>query len=380
MHDSSASLRVSRALLALSAACACLQLASADVQLDLRDGAALLEGSSAIVEESGLRVKRVDGVDQFVRWDQVRAVRGTTAPANIDAQLKGGETLWRGRMRLLRGDYELAEPLLREVWGSMRVHKGDLASITAEGLLRCALARGDMVGALEPWIIVAENAATHATSADAPFASLPGVLEPSTLFSSGITPFAADETATRAAEALDSAAREATKTALMAQRFARLLRNAPQHVALASDAPLGEQLLASLEELALATDDRERKKLADGFLALARTSGGGDAPRELLAWRSMTIGRALVQRAESSAREEGTLELLSVAATQGNTALGRLALHEAAAACRERGDAKSASTIERIGASYDGDPFFTDSKQKSAAAATATESDRKQTP
>ncbi len=326
----------------------CVSAARADVRVELRGGASTLEAASASVEESGIRLKGVGGIEQFARWDEVRAVTGSTVPAGIDAGLQLGETLWRARTRVVRGDYEFAEPLLREVWSSLRNPQCDLGYITAEGLLRCALARGDSVSALEPWMHVAAMKAGQHAPADSVFASLPPMLDPATLFSSEITPFATSETAARAAQVLEVRAGHSTGGSSMDERFARLLRNAPKHVEPRAGASVAEQLLATLEELALAQSDRDRARLAEGFLALARNAGGGEAPRFLLAWKSMVLGRALVGSASAESQEMGVLELLSAAVIEGETALGRLALREAASACRARGDVKSAQLLERL--------------------------------
>ena len=348
----------------------------AEVHVERRDGLPALDGAAAIVEESGLRIKGADGVDQFARWDEVRTVSGTTAPGNIDAQLKFGESVWRARTRLLRDDVELAEPLFRETWSALRNRKGDLGQLIAEGLLRCALARGDNVAAIEPWMTLVEARSAGGGANATPFNTLPPVLDASTMFSSEISPFTSPELATRVAAALESAVKDGGTSVIWAPRFARILRRAPQHAAPSASPSTSEKLLITLEEILLASDARDRRKLSEGFLAIAKQVGGGDAPPYLLAWRSMAIGRALVSQPDRAAQEEGTLELLSVAATEGSSALGRLALLEAAGACRAYGDAKSAKSIERIIATLDGDPLL----KRAAVPAAAPEIDRKQQP
>ena len=348
----------------------------AEVHVERRGGLPALDGAAVIVEESGLRIKGADGVDQFARWDEVRTVSGTTAPGNIDAQLKFGESVWRARTRLLRDDVELAEPLFRETWSALRNRKGDLGQLIAEGLLRCALARGDNVAAIEPWMTLVEARSAGGGANATPFNTLPPVLDASTMFSSEISPFTSPELATRVAAALESAVKDGGASVIWAPRFARILRRAPQHAAPSASPSTSEKLLITLEEILLASDARDRRKLSEGFLAIAKQVGGGDAPPYLLAWRSMAIGRALVSQPDRAAQEEGTLELLSVAATEGNSALGRLALLEAAGACRAYGDAKSAKSIERIIATLDGDPLL----KRAAVPAAAPEIDRKQQP
>ena len=352
------------------------QVALAEVHVERRGGLPALDGAAAIVEESGLRIKGADGVDQFARWDEVRTVSGTTAPGNIDAQLKFGESVWRARTRLLRDDVELAEPLFREAWSALRTRKGDLGQLIAEGLLRCALARGDNVAAIEPWMTLVEARSAGGGANATPFNTLPPVLDAGTMFSSEISPFTSPELATRVAAALESAVKDGGTSVIWAPRFARILRRAPQHAAPSASPSTSEKLLITLEEILLASDARDRRKLSEGFLAIAKQVGGGDAPPYLLAWRSMAIGRALVSQPDRAAQEEGTLELLSVAATEGSSALGRLALLEAAGACRAYGDAKSAKSIERIIATLDGDPLL----KRAAVPVAAPEIDRKQQP
>ncbi len=339
---------------AISVIYACAPMAAADVRVALRDGGTVFEGASAVVDDSGIRVKGADGIDQVASWDQVRTVSGSTAPESIDAQLKLGELLWRARTRVLRGDYELAEPLLHEAWRSLREpRQHELGYLAAEGLLRCALARGDSVGALEPWIhMVAMHAAGRAPLAP-PFSSLGPILDAGTLFSREIAPFATPEIAARAAQVLETRVGAVAGGPSTVDRFARLLRGAPEHVQPTAGASVAEQLLASLEELALAETERDRARLAEGFFALACKAGGGEAPRFLLAWSSMVLGRSLVAQTAPTAQEIGVLELLTAAVIEGESALGRLALSEAAAACRARGDSKSAAIIERIHAEND---------------------------
>ncbi len=108
----------------------------ADV-IELRGSAPSIDGDIVSVGPGGIEVRtRRGGLEQqqSVAWSDVRDVRGANVPKETAKWLSAGDALWRGRMRVARGDWLFAlDPLQR----AFRAWDG--AAPSADGLTASAV-------------------------------------------------------------------------------------------------------------------------------------------------------------------------------------------------------------------------------------------------
>jgi len=96
-----------------------------------------------------------------------------------------GEEIWRAKMRLLRGDVYLANPTFLKFFETFMNSSSEDARLIAEGTLRCALARGDLKEALEPWLRTAKH---RADGLDSSFPTLTKVIDSNSLLCPQLPP------------------------------------------------------------------------------------------------------------------------------------------------------------------------------------------------
>ncbi|MBL8763703.1 MAG: hypothetical protein JNM07_05490 [Phycisphaerae bacterium] len=137
----------------LGALPALLVLTRCPAQLQLRGHGGDFPCSIERVDISGVLVRGLDPAlptqTTLVAWDVVRAVPG--APLTGEWQ-SVADAAWRARARLERGDPEGAEPLLVPLFNRLRGTDGPTASLVAEGLVRCRVARGALTSVVWPWL------------------------------------------------------------------------------------------------------------------------------------------------------------------------------------------------------------------------------------
>lgn len=122
-------------------------------QVVLRSGG-VIEAPVVGVGEAGVTVG--GDAPRTVSWDRVSRVDGAFAGG---AERFSGisEDLWRGRMRLARGDVELARGLFERHFGRYEVSSGETAAFVGVGMLECALAVGDVELAFRAWRLAASQ-------------------------------------------------------------------------------------------------------------------------------------------------------------------------------------------------------------------------------
>jgi len=299
------------AFLAVSTACA----APADLVVEMRGGVASIVAASVSASQRGLEVRRAGAAAgapaELVAWDLVRGVSGSPVPSEVDANLAVAESLWRARIRIERGDHELAEPVLRARWEQFRALDGPTAALVKEGLMRCALARGDLAGALEPWFaLLADRGAASRFPSLAPLADADTGLMPA------FSPFA------------PASLREPMLAACRAA---------------ASDASRGvPPVVAGLERLLVASE----RAVGDFDRAFA------EPPPFLGCWRLAAIGASSARAARASGDaavlERAAIDMLAVPASRldRHGLADAYALEEAARLMRAAGDARTAARLE----------------------------------
>ena len=374
----SAMLATARVAAALLAACGIAAGAAADVTVFLRGEAQPVVAASAFGDAHGLEVRTGAGANEqrsVLPWDFVRDVEGATGTAGLGEYLAVGEDLWRARIRIERGDFALAKPLLAKHWARFRGSDGPTAALVAEALLRCALADGDVRAATDPWLACLRH---RGAGQDSRFPTLAAVIDAESGLLPELSPFMpasrrADVIAACEAAAVPSgagtgvSASEAAQVAALIVRIAKGTSDAAGAAAATDDAAAAGdakrqspalRALTLVDGIASAADARVLDKAIAAF-----DRAYAEPPSHLAAWRLAAIGscRARLARATAGDARAGArtmamtraaLELLAVpAAGLDRTGLvDAFALEEAARLLRESGDDASAAQVDALAA------------------------------
>jgi hypothetical protein len=370
---------VAAIILSMSAAAA-----RADVEVDLRQGGGSVRADSATGDLGGLTVRGPqlwsdEGAlsepyrGAVLPWDMVREVRGDSA--GIGDFLAIGEDLWRARIRIERGDEALAQPILAKHWARFRDAEGPTAALAAEGLLRVALANGDIRAAAEPWLACLRHRSAGIASR---FPGLPAAFDADNGLLPVLSPFMPESRRADLIAACD-AARASGEAGDVARLVVRIARgevatgageaagatkpsDAAKSDGTKSDgtksdgtrtAPPSVRALSLLADISGAADARVLERAVGAF-----DRAFDEPPSYLAAWRLAAIGtcRARLARAlpadaaRASALGRAALDLLAVPAA-GLDASGLVdayALEEAGRLLREAGDDASASQLDAL--------------------------------
>jgi hypothetical protein len=334
--------------------------ALAEITVILRGGVEPVKGLNAIAALRGLEVQQGTAkAAVIIPWDMVRDVEGATV-SGLESELAIGQDLWRGRIRVERGDEALAEPLFVKHWERYRAQDGPTTAVIAEGLLRCALAKNDLRAAVEPWFVCLRIGSNGEPSR---YSDLPGILDDTTGLLPELSPFLPTSMRPDLADAL----RDAAKSTSPAQpgvaseattRLARILaateRDAKPTPAaeVSRDAAPAVRALALIEAIVSAPDARAAAKAVAEFERMLP-----EAPAYLAAWKFAAAGthaarmaRATTGDARNRALEEAALAFLAVPASglDKSGLVDAYALEEAVALLKESGDNVSASQVATI--------------------------------
>lgn len=323
------------------------------------------DGEVFEIATEGVVLEDPFGVHRTVRWDYIRQVRGEHA-GEAEPFMAMAKLAWRARTRLERGDAVTAEPMFEELYPTYEGLGGEMASMIAEGLLRCRLRRSAQTAAVRPWLayLVSEPAAPYRSR-------MAGALRPAVDERSGLVPSLAPVW-------LDTPAVEAfarsepivvwTQRGTAGPRRAELLEKLYRYAArfecgLETGAPptalsAGEQAdeglrLVHAMVVARCGDAEERLEARRTLATLRDKSGSADAWIE--AWCRLGIGRSLLREDAPETRRLGVIELLHLPARFGSSQpyLAGLALAESAIALEEIGDrAGSVSLLTELRDSY----------------------------
>lgn len=344
----------------LAGLAACASGAQGDEVL-LRAGRTAPEGEVRTFGLAGVVFEDPFGVERIVRWDHVLTV-GDTFAAEAEPYMRLADLAWRGRTRLERGDAISAEPMFEALFEAYAGIQGEMASMVAEGLLRCRLRRSAHTAAIEPWLayLNSENAG--------PYRSLiAGALRPAVDASTGLVPSLAPVwLKTPAVEALAESAlpiawdREGAAPPRRAQVLGELYRHAarfeaglvdhaPDEDVIGRDAREAGVRLVHMIVKARTGDEGERAEARQELAELlAVETGAGSTPRPWIeAWIRLGLGRSLLREADRESRLRGIVELLHVPARfgEGHPYLAGIALAEAAVALDAIGEHAGAQSL-----------------------------------
>ena len=367
----------------LAGALAIGEAACADVTVVLRGGETTVEAAAATAGARGLELRRIAGKVvtggssvndasssgdiiprdiipwDIIPWDMVRAVNGDVV-IGLDEPLVMGKDLWRARIRLERGDEAFAEPLITKHWSRLRLIDGPTAALAAEGLLRCAIARKDLVAAIDPWLVCLRLGSGGEPSR---FAGLPPVLDDATGLLPALAPFVRAAARSDLADACEAVAAADTPKGIAAEvaaRLARIMRATSARTADAGaaagdpgrEAAPAVRALGLLEGILAATDARARAKAIAEF-----ERAFPDAPGYLATWKLAAAGAQAARMARlaptdvrNRALELAALDLLAVPSSGFDTTglVDAYALEEAATLLDEAGDTASSAQVKAI--------------------------------
>lgn len=306
-------------------------------QMEMRAGCAAPAGEVSGVGFEGVAVQEVEGVTRVVSWDRVRRVGGEWEDefASFEAV---AEMAWRARTRLERGDALGAEPLFEDLFELYGGKRGATARVVCEGLLRCRLRRGAIVGAIEAWLGTLGAGGTGEWAREA---GLAPVLDEDRGVVPGLPPMWVESSAVAVL---------ATSGLSDEDGFARWYRRA---AAFECGLEMGEMpprggRAAWVAEIVLArTGTAEERASGREALRSRMANASGGLPAWAEAWCRAAIGRSLILEEDEEQRLLGIVELLHVPSrlADANPYLAGLALAEASVALSDLGEAGGAARL-----------------------------------
>lgn len=368
--------------LALAASLSCALAARAQTVVELRGGRAALSVEVATVSAAGVELRGGD----LARASADGTAFGATVPLDLVAGLQGrdrgafgaefariAEDLWRARIRLERGDEVLAEPLVDRHWDRYRDADGPTAALVAESRLRCALARGDIAGSVEPWLACLRHRESGVATR---FPGLAPVIDAETGLLPELSPFAPAAQRAVVVAACEAAGKSAA-TAEVAALLVKLARGeaaaaaAGRTVAEArAEARKGVPAVRALELLVQIAGAGEAAALERAVGAFDGAFGGPangspkDPPGPLAAWRLAAIGTAKARIARAATVPErrnaelsrAALDLLAVPASglDRTGLVDAYAFEMAAQLMKESGEPTGAARLEELARSAAG--------------------------
>jgi hypothetical protein len=349
-------------------------LAAGQYTVLLRGGEPDLAAAGVTALPQGLEVRNSDARAgerrELVAWDLVRGI----AAADASVRAPGSEMmpmavdLWRARVRIERGDTELARPLLERHRARFLGLDGPTAQLVWEGLLRTAVEAGDPRESIVPWLECLRLGSDGEASR---FAGLGPLLDDTTGLLPSLPPFIPEdgreplaqlcERGAGVAVGENAAASRSGSVDLAARvgtRLARVMRLAAGVGATGAATPQvatapAEQALALIESIVVAADARAR---AAAIAAFDRAFA--EPPPFLASWRLAAIGAGAARDARAvadpaarlAALESAAIELLAVPASglDRTGLVDAYALEEAARLVREAGNEALAARLESL--------------------------------
>ncbi len=173
-----------------------LGIVTAD-EIVLRDGTTTIEGTILSGDLDGFRIETKDASlgSKVIPLSRIKSFLTTEAKPSLEILLSVGDEIWRARMRLLRGDVFLANPTFARFFKQYDNSTSEDARLISEGALRCAIARGDLAEAFDPWMRTAKH---RAEGFDSSYPNLTKVLDATTLLCPQMPPVFMLEADTRA--------------------------------------------------------------------------------------------------------------------------------------------------------------------------------------
>jgi hypothetical protein len=310
--------------------------------VELRGG--LVE--DAPVESVSVAGVRVGGErPRLIAWDHVRRFTGDDAGHNTEENLGRAGRAWRARLRLARGDIQLAGPLFEALHEEFRGVEGPTALMVAEGLTRCRFWAGDVAGAIGPWLRAVELRERGAEIAGDP--PLNPTLDPETMLIPALPPLLPPGERPGDAPAVVGEAAGAPIASAMRRAAWRVAGAGWPDEAPAPEAAghPGVRLLRTMAD-ALGPDADARAGARSGLEAGLSDE---DAPAWREAWLRAALGLSLLREPGEDAHADAVEHLLHLPARFGRAQpyLAGLALAVVADHLRGAGRDAEAEILER---------------------------------
>lgn len=328
---------------------------TASAQVSLRGQADPIAGDVTKVGPEGVTVA-IGGVPKIVGWDRVRDVHGEQGAAAAK-QLEAVADLWRARMRLERGDFAAAEPMLDALAAGQRGIVGPTAAVVFEGQLRCRLKRGAVAPAVWAWLdwVRARGGAIGAGS-DASLGWIggrydaPAVVESRTGLILGTPPIFLHDAALDAAVASDEWSRFTgadTTTAELAMLYraaARFEAELPPELGTITSNNEAVRLAADIVQSRVGSDQQRQAARANLKSRLEQH----DIDPWTECWCRVGMGRSLLREADSDMMRQGIIQLLHVPSrfARVSSYAASIALAEAAMMLHDLGDDQGAAALK----------------------------------
>lgn len=285
-----------------------------------RDGLEPVAIERASASEDGLRVVRIDrGLDreEIIPWDQVAAIDprpdGLGLEVGLERWLEIGDRLWRGRIRLRRGDARLAGEAFQEAMDAKPSMSGGTAPVVIEGLVAAAIASGRSADVLAEAAFLGELALAGRRSDRFLGAAYGGgVVDAAWALVPSVPPIEGGSASVDVRRRLRDFPEADPAAALRRDLWLRLLdgKGAPADVPDRGLDPGTRFLvdLANLDAADASTRERVRRRLLEDL---------DEAPAWRIAWIRHRIGRSSIVHAEDeAARIRGVLDLVHVLALE----------------------------------------------------------------
>lgn len=317
---------------------AVMLMSALPAQVELRGGMLV---SAPVVNVSIQGVEVGGDEPRVIGWDSVKVVLGEHAAAATPF-MSIADQAWRARLRLSRGDTELACPLFEDLFRTYQGLNGPTAVMVAEGRVRCMLRQGDQTGAIVPWMEALRlRRAGYMIAGDPPITP---VLDEETGLIPALPPIWLGTTDSALLADFKAPKEVDDITRAMGELFAAAARyeNGRELGTLPESTHPGVDFVRQIV-LARAGNAEQRNaartKLAQGLETDANTW------RE--AWRRVAIGRSLLREESLDDRTAGVFQLLHLPArfAQTHPYLASIALAESAMEMKRRDDDASAQVL-----------------------------------
>ena len=145
-----------------------------------RDGLPVIEGTILSGGETGLLVKQESQNGSSIRipWSTIKSIEPIETRPRLQQFMEQGDQLWRAKLRLIRGDVQLAELIFEEQFERLIGTDGEDTRLASEGLLRVLVAQGHRTQALRPWL---ETVRLQEIGFESPFSTLQPILDVQTM-------------------------------------------------------------------------------------------------------------------------------------------------------------------------------------------------------
>ena len=287
------------------------------------------------IDPEGVTIDR-DGAAEQIGWHDVYRL---SAPIPGDwSELP--DQVRRGVLRVQRGDYVAAEPLLEAAHARLQATSGPTSIVVAEALLRCRVARGAVADAVEPMLVLRTESERLGRAESAPGFDARFLLHPS------VPPFWVPGQGPDASAWSSVTGGEAGDMGAWYEVASRTTNGFPMP-APAADSPdeFGLRFLADIVGAwTLSPETRARHR------ARLETLLDSDIPSWARAWARLAIGRSLLLDPDEQSQRLGLLSHLRVPAEHGRDEpyVAGLALAEAADAAERFGWDDEADAIKSL--------------------------------